>query len=73
MNSVAAKENRLKPVMGFALNVFSTRFFYQAANSFAAIKIPNRLFLPKNWFDFREKTVCELMGLDFREKTGYVS
>ena len=43
MNSVAAKENRLKQVMGFPLNVFSTRFFYQAANSFADIKIPNRL------------------------------
>jgi len=43
MNSVAANENRLKPVIGFPLNVFSTRFFYQAANSFADIKIPNRI------------------------------
>ncbi|MCB0170218.1 MAG: hypothetical protein KDJ97_06660, partial [Anaerolineae bacterium] len=44
MNSVAAKENRLKQVIGFPLNVFSTRFFYQAANSFADIKIlPNSL------------------------------
>ena len=43
MNSVAAKENRLKQVIGFPLNVFSTRFFYQAANEFADIKILNRL------------------------------
>ncbi|MCB0176080.1 MAG: hypothetical protein KDJ97_36620, partial [Anaerolineae bacterium] len=42
---VAAKENLLKQVIGFPLNVFSTRFFYQAANSFADIKIPNRLLL----------------------------
>jgi hypothetical protein len=37
MNSVAAKETLLKQVIWFALNVFSTRFFYQAANSFAEI------------------------------------
>ena len=43
MNSVAAKENLLKQVVGFPLNVFLTRFFYQAANSFADNKIPNRL------------------------------
>ena len=40
MNSVAAKENLLKQVIWFSLNVFSTRFFYLAANSFADIKIP---------------------------------
>jgi hypothetical protein len=39
MNSVAAKENLLKQVVWFALNVFSTRFFYQAANEFAAVEI----------------------------------
>jgi hypothetical protein len=33
MNSVAAKENLLKQVVWFVLNVFSTRFFYQTANS----------------------------------------
>jgi len=39
MNSVAAKENLLKQVVPFILNVFSTRFFYQAANSFADVEI----------------------------------
>jgi hypothetical protein len=29
MNSVAGKENLLKQVIGFALNVFLTRFVYQ--------------------------------------------
>jgi hypothetical protein len=43
MNSVAVKENLVKQVVWFALNVFSTRFFYQAANSFADVQIPNRL------------------------------
>jgi hypothetical protein len=45
MNSVAAKENLLKQVVWVVLNVFSTRFFYQAANSFADVEIPNRLTL----------------------------
>ncbi|MCB0174730.1 MAG: hypothetical protein KDJ97_29745, partial [Anaerolineae bacterium] len=46
MNSVAAKENRLKQVVWFPFNVFSTRFFYQAANEFADIKIlPNSSFI----------------------------
>jgi hypothetical protein len=35
MNSVAGQENLLKQVIWFALNVFLTRFLYQAANSFA--------------------------------------
>jgi hypothetical protein len=47
MNSVAVKENLLKQVTWFVLNVFSTRFFYQAANSFADIEIPNPLKLLK--------------------------
>jgi hypothetical protein len=47
MNSVAAKENLLKQVVWFALNVFSTRFFYQAANSFAEVELPNRLIILK--------------------------
>ena len=45
MNSVAAKENLLKQVVWFVLNVFSTRFFYQAANSFADVEIPKRLLV----------------------------
>jgi hypothetical protein len=40
MNS--AKENLLKQVIWFALNVFSTRFFYQATNSFADVEILQR-------------------------------
>jgi len=43
MNSAAAKENLLKQVVWFVLNVFSTRFFYQAANSFTDVEIPNHL------------------------------
>jgi hypothetical protein len=43
MNSVAAKENLLKQVSLVALNVFLTRFLYQAANSFADVELPNRL------------------------------
>jgi hypothetical protein len=39
MNSVAGQENLLKQVIWFALNVFLTRFLYQAANSFADVEI----------------------------------
>ena len=60
MNSVAAKENLLKQVIGFTCSVVSTRFFYQAVNSFAERKIPNRLimysFLMTGW----GKRVCGL-------------
>ena len=45
MNSVADKKNLLKQVIEFALNVFSTRFFYQLDffDSEIDIEVPTEL------------------------------